>query len=193
MPHFIICPGCDQRLRLHPADLGKKVVCDSFRFASMGDGTFATYDEVLVGRPALPPPIVKSSYPPPIPKRPHPVPAPLPPRLVTIPASERGHSGYGIASFVIAVPVLGMNVLLWIMAVGMHRRDPEGGAMAAAGSLLCCNGLACPLSLVGATLGLVGLFGQPDRRQAFTVMGLMGNGVVLLGIILLFFSFAFSR
>ena len=109
------------------------------------------------------------------------------------------HSGRGIASFLISVvSVIG---LLWSAAAASNAalklaedpnfdpnavtadNIPEGLAQVASYSALLFFFVAT--ALVGALLGLVGLF-QKDRRKLFPVLGLALNGGLVL-VVLIFF------
>jgi hypothetical protein len=45
------------------------------------------------------------------------------------------------------------------------------------------NCMSVPLCLVGVGLGLVGLIAHRDCNHLFTWIGLLGNGVVILGVV----------
>jgi hypothetical protein len=105
---------------------------------------------------------------------------------------NRKHSGLGIASFLIAVMVGGMDVILALVivvnAAGSADRDPglEGlPAHLAAGGLAmyCLNCMSLPLCLVGAGMGVVGLVAHRQHNHFFTWLGLGGNGVIILGVV----------
>lgn len=106
--------------------------------------------------------------------------------------SERKHSGVGIASFIIAVvSILGLSgsvIAATAMAAAMAgdsiaispdtvQELPEG-----MGGLLAVAGLMFFLivaALVGAVLGLVGLF-QKERLKLFSILGLTFNSLLVL-------------
>jgi hypothetical protein len=102
------------------------------------------------------------------------------------------HSGLGIASFLIAMLVGGMDMMLAAVialniATASRQHDVElqfvGGGM----SLMCLNCASVPLCLVGAGLGIVGLVAQRGRNHLFTWMALLGNSVVILGVLGIYF------
>jgi hypothetical protein len=90
------------------------------------------------------------------------------------------HSGLGIASFLIGLVVVLLNVLLVLIAVlmGRGRRTPE--AVESVGLLLgvfFCTGVVG--ALVGLGLGVGGLF-REDRNRTFAVVGVVLNLLVVL-------------
>jgi hypothetical protein len=95
-----------------------------------------------------------------------------------------GHSGMGIASFVIGVlALLGLvlalaSLVAAIKASGGHL-DDHGAAAVGAGLILMLVGL---LGLVGAGLGIAGVM-QRVQRRLFAILGLCFNGPVVLLII----------
>jgi DNA-directed RNA polymerase subunit RPC12/RpoP len=107
----------------------------------------------------------------------------------------RKHSGLGIASFIIALLVGGLDVILAIViATNVAKSAPrhrdygdttelKANIMAGGMSMVCLNCMSIPLCLVGAGLGLVGLIAHRDQNQLFTWIGLLGNGVVILGVV----------
>jgi hypothetical protein len=99
---------------------------------------------------------------------------------------EAAHSKVGIASFVMGLLVgLGELVLVVIAGVmetstpgGMDDKDPKVAIL----GLLLLGGLF--LALVGAILGVVGLF-EKNRKRLFAVLGLIFNGLILGLVVLL--------
>jgi hypothetical protein len=99
---------------------------------------------------------------------------------------EAAHSKVGIASFVMGLLVgLGELVLVVIAGVmetstpgGMNDKDPKVAIL----GLLLLGGLF--LALVGAILGVVGLF-ERNRKKLFAVLGLIFNGLILGLVVLL--------
>jgi hypothetical protein len=63
-----------------------------------------------------------------------------------------------------------------------------GGALA----MVCLNCLSVPICLVGVGLAIAGLVAHRDRNHLFTWIGLLGNGVVILGIMGLYLLGAVS-
>lgn len=106
-------------------------------------------------------------------------------------SAPRKHSGLGIASFLIALLIGGLDVILaLVIAVNMARssghKDVDRLSYQAAGgglAMYCLNCMSVPLCLVGFGLGLVGLIAQRDRNHVFSWMGLLGNGIVILVVV----------
>jgi hypothetical protein len=107
----------------------------------------------------------------------------------------RKHSGLGIASFLIALLVGGLDVI-WaiVIATNIAKSAPgprnfgrttelKANIMAGGMSMICLNCMSIPLCLVGAGLGLVALIAHKDANHLFTWIGLLGNGVVILGVV----------
>lgn len=96
------------------------------------------------------------------------------------------HSGFGIASFavfVVAVLVLCSALLAAIVVIARGPATESTNILA--GGLLVTGGLLLLFStLIGVGLGLAGLF-QPDRKKAFSIVGVVVNIATLLGIIFL--------
>jgi hypothetical protein len=109
----------------------------------------------------------------------------------------RKHSGLGVAAFVIAVLVLGLDLLLAVsvasgLARSAHDQDDPGGVARLKGQLLsggvvmgCLNSMNLPLCLVGVGLAVAGLVSQRGHNHLFTWIGLLGNGVIVLGFLAL--------
>jgi hypothetical protein len=95
------------------------------------------------------------------------------------------HSGLGIASFIIAMVVVVVGlvaVLLIVLASGRpYRRDAEP-LIAMLVGLICLGFVA---ALVGIGLGIGGCV-QEDRNRTFAVTGLIINGIIVLGVAMLF-------
>lgn len=92
-----------------------------------------------------------------------------------------GHSGPGVAAFIIAL-VAGALVFLAIVIAGIvEASDPggiEGSALAVIlGAMLLFAVMAC---LCGAALAIGGL-AQEKRNKVFAVIGLVFNGLILFG------------
>jgi hypothetical protein len=116
---------------------------------------------------------------------------------------ERKHSGLGIVSFIIALLVGGLDVILaLVIVIGIARsghrhadleyypvyNHPSGGNLMAnvlSGgiAMICLDCMSVPLCLVGVGLAFVGLIAHRDCNHVFTWIGLMGNGVVILGVV----------
>ncbi len=110
---------------------------------------------------------------------------------------ERKHSKIGIASFILAVvSVVGMigSAIGASVAAAGFANDPAllsgvapdelppgmGGLLAMIGLMF----LFILTALVGAVLGLVGLF-QKDRAKLFSILGLVFNGLVVLFVMVI--------
>src|SRR5262249_24544801 len=101
------------------------------------------------------------------------------------------HSGLGMASFVIALLVGGLDVILAVaIATGIARSQTRAGlqneVLGGGMAMYCLNCMSVPLCLVGVGLAIVGLVAHRDRNHLFTWIGLLGNGVVILGVLGLF-------
>jgi hypothetical protein len=103
--------------------------------------------------------------------------------------TEQKHSGYGIASFLIAVVVGGLNAFL-LLAVAVNAASSgdridrrieilEGGV-----SIATFNCISVPVCLVGVGLAVVAFTVHPRRNHGLTWFGLFVNGVVLIGVLL---------
>jgi hypothetical protein len=96
------------------------------------------------------------------------------------------HSGLGIASFIIGlvvvVIVLLMFLLIGVVAASRANRDTAHTMGVMTGLFVCAGAVA---SLVGLGLGMGGVF-QGDRNRTFAVIGLILNGLILLGTAVLF-------
>lgn len=92
------------------------------------------------------------------------------------------HSGAGIASFIIALAV-GLVELVGVIGAGvMVSRNPDvanDSPVAMSLGLAICGGVL--LGLVGVVLGIVGLV-MRQRRRVFAIIGLVINGLILVGI-----------
>jgi hypothetical protein len=93
------------------------------------------------------------------------------------------HSGLGIASFALALFVgIGEFVLVataGYMTAQQGGMDPQSGVAVVLG-LLMIGGLL--LAFLGVALGFASLF-QGGRRRVFGILGLLFNGLILLGVI----------
>jgi hypothetical protein len=97
----------------------------------------------------------------------------------------RPHSRPGVASFVYALFVLGLNAVLITVLAGLSKTANSAGPVlafaAAAGSM---NFTLCLGSLWALALGVIGLV-QKERRKVLAAWGVALNGVYLLSIIIL--------
>jgi hypothetical protein len=108
------------------------------------------------------------------------------------PRAQR-HSGLGIASFLIAMLVGGLDLIL-IFIFGMRMASARGAFHEAkfdalAGgiiSLYCVNCVSIPICLVGVGLGIVGLIAHTNHNHIFTRIGLFVNGMVILVVLALY-------
>jgi hypothetical protein len=95
------------------------------------------------------------------------------------------HSGLGIASFIIGLIVIVLTLLVVLLSVVVqanraHRSTAD--AMLGISLLFGCVGLLA--SVVGLGLGVAGVF-QEDRNRTFAVVGIILNGLVILGTVAL--------
>ena len=102
------------------------------------------------------------------------------------PAPARRHSGFGVASFVWSL-LVGPGEFMIIALTGiLGAANPdlveEPTPLMVALGLLICAGV--PASLGGLALAVVGLV-QKDRKKVFSVLGLIFNAMIILGIGLL--------
>jgi hypothetical protein len=111
---------------------------------------------------------------------------------VDVPAG-RPHSGLGIASFLIALLVLGMDMILGVVIAAniagsraAHGADLLAGVVAGGMGLVLLNCVSVPVCLVGLGLAVVGLVAHRAHNHLFTWLGLFGNGVVVFGLVCLF-------
>lgn len=96
------------------------------------------------------------------------------------------HSGLGIASFIIALVTGTLLVIAMVFAGIMAAAaggdvDDEAPAMIAVGCFIILGVLA---HLLGLGLGIAGLV-QRDRRRVFAALGMVLNGVAVLGVLAL--------
>jgi hypothetical protein len=97
------------------------------------------------------------------------------------------HSGPGIASFVVAILAGLLIAAMFVGAIGLaiahgpNARDmPKQWLMVIGFAALGGMGIA----FFGAILGFTGLV-VPERKKIFAVLGLIFNGVIILGVLLL--------
>jgi DNA-directed RNA polymerase subunit RPC12/RpoP len=118
-----------------------------------------------------------------------------------LPAS-RPHSALGITSFVIAFLVGGLNAMLAVIIfAGVARAAvPKDGddyprnattkieakLLGGAVGMTCLNCMSVPLCLVGLGLAVAALVAHRDQNNLFSWLGLLVNGAVILGVLLLF-------
>jgi hypothetical protein len=101
------------------------------------------------------------------------------------------HSGLGMASFVIALLVGGLDVVLAVaIATGIARSAPRDDwgefqfrLVSGGVAMYCMNCTSIPLCLVGVGLAVVGMVAHRDHNHLFSRIGLLGNGVVILGVL----------
>jgi DNA-directed RNA polymerase subunit RPC12/RpoP len=110
---------------------------------------------------------------------------------------KREHSGLGIASFLIALLVGGIDLILaLVIATNIARlsRSPDLKILVAAqyfgGGLYmyAFNCTSIPLCLVGFGFGIVGLIAHKNHYHLFTWIGLLINGSVILFVIGLYLA-----
>jgi hypothetical protein len=108
--------------------------------------------------------------------------------------AQGGHSGLGVASFIIGLVVIALTLLIIVLAVIVSVGSPPGdtayrmGMMV--GTVVCGELVVC---LVGVGLGIGGLF-QGNRSRTLAVIGVILNGLVLFGgIVLMLIGMAFAN
>jgi hypothetical protein len=98
-----------------------------------------------------------------------------------VPSNTR-HSGFGIASFVIAC-VSAVLIFILLLVAGVIESSTPGGMDENSPVTIAIGLLAIVfvfLSLVGLGLGIAGLF-QSERRKVFAVLGTVFGLVTVLG------------
>ena len=104
----------------------------------------------------------------------------------------RPHSGLGIASFLIALLVGGLDIVLTLMVVANVSRarqlfELRQNLLTGTAALLCFNFMSLPLCLVGFGLGWVALSSHRRLNHTYSVIGLLGNGMVIALVIFVIF------
>ncbi len=107
--------------------------------------------------------------------------------------AQKKHSALGMASFIIALLVGGLDLVLAVaITSGIARsgRDNAGTfgwkenlkeqIVAGSMAMVCLNCMSLPVCLVGVGLAVVGLIAHRNRNHIFTWIGLIGNGFVVL-------------
>jgi hypothetical protein len=94
------------------------------------------------------------------------------------------HSGLGIASFVVSMLGGPAMFLLLVVAGVMSAQAPNGqidekSAAAVGLGLVMIGGII--VALIGAGLGIAGV-AQKGRKKVFAVLGLVFNGLIVLGV-----------
>ena len=100
------------------------------------------------------------------------------------PDAPRRHSGLGIASFVLALAV-GFGEFVLVGIAGFMELNTPGGIdeespVAILLGLLLFGGLA--VAFVGLVLGIAGII-QGNRKHVFGILGVIFNGLILLGVL----------
>lgn len=96
------------------------------------------------------------------------------------------HAGLGIASFIISL-IIGLAEFVLVIIAGVMQATTPGGINETApvaiflGMLLIGGIVVC---LIGLGLGIAGVL-QKDRKKIFGVLGLIFNGLIILGVLLL--------
>ncbi len=187
----IACPGCARTIALQPHELSQTIecACCARRFVPgqvpPTPPSPARRETRLDDLEVLTPGVADETE---------------PDDLEVLPAVilRRRHSGLGMVSFLIAVLVGGLDLILAAaIATGIAGlpsgpgAPPDGAESSSAGRIVgevaraCLNCLSVPVCLVGLGLGFVGLAARRDRKHLFTWLGLVGNGVVVLAILAL--------
>jgi hypothetical protein len=168
----VSCPGCGRAIQLRPHELSLVIECAACNLCFSPSG----------------PPV-----PPPVPRQWPSGPSASPSAADDDVALAQAHSGLGIASFILALLVGGLDVMLAVMiATRIAHSAPRSGAdlaelkadMLTGGmAMACLNFMSVPLCLVGVGLAFVGLIAHRDRNHLFNWIGLFGNGVVIFGVL----------
>jgi hypothetical protein len=124
--------------------------------------------------------------------------ATVPKAVRTAKDEDTPHSGLGIASFLIAMLVGGLDlILLLVVALNIATAESDNEVrlnfFSAGISLICLNLASVPACLVGIGMAIVALIAHRRRNHLFTILGLSFNGVVVLGLILLYVLGAFLK
>lgn len=82
---------------------------------------------------------------------------------------DKGHSGLGIASFIISI--LAFFVVILFFAIDASETTAGAGICGAAFA-----------NLVGIGLGIAGV-AQGDRKKVFAILGLVFNVLAILGVV----------
>jgi hypothetical protein len=96
------------------------------------------------------------------------------------------HSGLGIASFMIAMAVVALHLLVFVIIfmLGVVAPDLMGSNSAMVGVLGMCMIAGFFGSLIGLGLGISGV-SQKNRKKVFATLGLVFNAVIILSLIAL--------
>jgi hypothetical protein len=92
------------------------------------------------------------------------------------------HSGPGVASFIIALAA-GIAVGLSILVAGIVEASRPGALGPGSSGEVMIGAVVCLgllIALVGLGLGIAGVC-QSNRKKVFAVIGLIFNGLILLG------------
>lgn len=204
MPIALLCPGCKTRLTVGDDRSGTTFTCPRCSTAISVPMTAPL--PTPAPRPAPPP----APLPPPPPRR-----APAPPPPVERddsdfdsgdavsndrPRRERDskHSGLGMASFLIAVVVGGLDIVLGLIVVlnvAGSKGEPEvrGSVLGGAMALVCLNCLSIPACLTGVGLAIAAFVAHKDRNHLLTYIGLAVNAVVVLAVLGLYAFASMSK
>jgi hypothetical protein len=93
------------------------------------------------------------------------------------------HSGLGIASFALSL-VMGLSLFAMIgFATYMAAQNPEQFDEESPAAIVLGLGImgALGLAVIGLGLGIAGV-AQSDRNKLFAILGLVFNGLVVLGV-----------
>jgi hypothetical protein len=108
------------------------------------------------------------------------------------------HSGLGMASFLIAVLVGGLDIVLGLITVlniagSKGKSGVEDSALGGAMAVVCLNCLSIPLCLIGVGLAVMALIAHKGRNHLMTYIGLGVNALVILGVLGLYLLASVSR
>jgi hypothetical protein len=102
-------------------------------------------------------------------------------------------SGLGIASFVIAVALCGIEAIMGLLIFRAWSQDAQRAALMGpfepkvAPFANCMNMLILPVALVGCGLSGAAILSQKTRDHFFSNIGLVGNGMVIVAVLYLLF------
>jgi hypothetical protein len=94
------------------------------------------------------------------------------------------HSGFGIASFVLALMLFLVDAVLFVAALAERHTSTPGDKVRGPLMIAFAFGLlsTAVLSIVGLAVGVAGLT-QRERNRVFAVLGVCCNALLLLGVI----------
>jgi DNA-directed RNA polymerase subunit RPC12/RpoP len=185
---LIICPTCQANLQVPDSTSGTKIHCTNctqrIQVPAPPPMFKVNPNKTVLGRiPEAATSETGQSLPPPL----------LPPRRARprrrarpwedLPSDELTHSGFGISSFLIALLVGGIDLivgsLIFINTARNHGAMPNLWQL----DVYCFGWMGLPLALVGVGLGFVAMVAQRDRNHMFSAMGFVLNGGIVVGTV----------